>query len=408
MCATPDGFSSWDRINVKKAYKVVKKLQKRIGVAFIKRRKDVVTYLQNQLIHSFYAKYISVKIVSSNKGRNTPGIDGVIWNTSNLKFDAIDSLNIRDYKPKPLKKIYVPKGIYDKRPLSIPTMKDRAMQTLYKLALEPISCVTADKNSYAYLPNRSCRDAVIQMIQALQNNPEYCWVLKTDIESCFCNISHEWILNNIPMDKEILRKFLKCGCVDNGEYHPIHRGIPQGGCLSSVICNMTLDGLENLLDKRCCGSISYFRYADDILVFSRSFNLLEQSVLPTINDFLLERGLHLSFEKTSIIRLNNEYSFLGYTIHKEGNRIIVVPSRKSIDNLLNNLYEVFERNKFNFSKEVYSSIKMIIKGVMNYFEGIVEEQSLYGVEFEVVSLVNELVGNAQIVDYFSSLFDENY
>lgn len=225
----------------------VKKLQKRIKVAYTNKRYDVVINLQNTLIHSFYAKALAVKIVSTNDGKNTPGVDGIIWNTSELKFNAIKDLKRRGYKTKSLRRIYIPKSDGRVRPLSIPTMKDRAMQTLYRLALEPIAELTADECSYGYRIKRSAKDAILRCCDYLSEDSSLEWVLKLDIKSCFDTISHEWLLSNIFIDKEILMKFLKCGYIDNSILYPTLEGVPQGGSISSILCNMTLDGLESMI-----------------------------------------------------------------------------------------------------------------------------------------------------------------
>lgn len=243
-CATTVTVQSWSDINFRKAEKRVKKLQKRIAEAFHNDDHDKVASLQHKLIHSFYAKALAVKSVTSNRGKDTPGVDGILWADPKDKYDAIFELRRRGYKPMPLRRVYIPKSNGKFRPLSVPTMKDRAMQTLHKFALEPIGVLTADPSSFAYLPNRGARKAIVHLVAVLSHCPDLCWVMKADIKACFDNISHEWIMEHIPMDKTILWKFLKCGYVENSTYHSTGRGIPQGGCISSVICNMVLDGLE--------------------------------------------------------------------------------------------------------------------------------------------------------------------
>ena len=167
--------------------------------------------LQWVLTHSFYAKALAVKRVTSNSGSDTAGIDKVKWSTPNARFKAIGELKRRGYKPQPLKRVNIKKSNGKLRPLGIPTMKDRAMQALYLLALEPVSETTADSNSYGFRKERSTGDAREQCfcVLAKKTSPE--WIMEGDIKGCFDHISHEWLLNNIPMDKVMLRKWLKCG-----------------------------------------------------------------------------------------------------------------------------------------------------------------------------------------------------
>lgn len=196
MCATTDMARAWGKIDFRKAADHVKKLQRRIAVAYQHDELDKVASLQHKMIHSFDAKALSVKSVSSNKGKNTPGVDNECWNTPEAKYDAIFKLRRRDYQPLPLKRSYILKANGGYRPLSIPTMRDRAMQTLYKFALEPIGQLMADSCSFAYLPNRGAREAVIRVNDRISARPDFCWMMKADIKSCFDSISQEWLIDN--------------------------------------------------------------------------------------------------------------------------------------------------------------------------------------------------------------------
>jgi len=158
---------TWKSIDWEKAKCEVRRLQMRIAKAVKEEDHVRVKTLQWILTHSFYAKALAVKRVTSNLGKNTPGIDGILWKTGKAKMQAILSLKQRGYKAQPLKRIYIPKKNGKLRPLSIPNMHDRAMQALYKLALSPVSETTADRNSYGFRENRSCADAVSAAFDAL-------------------------------------------------------------------------------------------------------------------------------------------------------------------------------------------------------------------------------------------------
>jgi RNA-directed DNA polymerase len=260
-----DDARKWEAVGWKQARYQVRRLQMRIAKAVKDKRWNKVKVLQYILTRSFYAKLLAVKRVTSNKGKKTPGIDGVLWKGARAKWRAALSLRRRGYKPKPLKRIYIPKKNGKKRPLSIPTMTDRAQQALHKLALAPVAETTADRNSYGFRESRSCVDAIAAAFNALSKPNSATWILEGDIKGCFDNISHKWMINNIPMDKVILTKWLKAGYVEKGITYPSRKGTPQGGIISPTFSNMVLDGLEEAVHDSVPrrSRVNYVRYADD-------------------------------------------------------------------------------------------------------------------------------------------------
>ena len=199
-------FRNWKSIHWPTVHETVKRLQMRIAKAVKEGRFGLDKAFQWLLTHSYHAKLLAVKRVTSNKGKRTPGVDNDIWTTPKQKFQAVNNIKRRGYHPLPLRRIYIPKKNGKKRPLSIPTMTDRAIQALYKLALEPIAETLADPNSYGFRSYRSCADAIGQCFITLSKKASPVWVLEADIKACFDEISHEWMIDNIPMDKLILTK----------------------------------------------------------------------------------------------------------------------------------------------------------------------------------------------------------
>lgn len=393
-CAASNSIKSWESIDFHKAECHVKKLQKRIARAWQNNDVDIVVFLQHTLIHSFYAKALAVKIVTSNRGKHTCGIDNILWITPKDKYNAIFELNRRGYKPKPFKPAYIYKSKGSWRKLSIPTMRDRAMQTLYKFALEPISEITADENSYGFRPNRSTRDALIKCYKVLYSLPCPKWILEADIKSCFDNISHEWIMNNIPLDKFVLQKLIGKNNLD--------KGIPQGGCISTVICNMVLDRLEAEL-MAYNPDLHYVRYADDFIVIGEDKEILNKS-LRLIRMFLSVRGLNLSDEKTFITHINDGFDFLGWNIKSNGDYISVTPSSKNIDSILQKveciIIEYIEDNRC----KVFNRLFSVLTGWLNYHMNLVDVSSICDVKNMIFAILQRYRVDNQFFMFVDTLF----
>src|SRR5713101_8843963 len=336
------GVTDWHAINWQKAHHNVRRLQARIVQATQEGKWGRVKALQRLLTHSFSGKALAVRRGTENQGKNTPGVDRITWNTPQKKLNGVYSLRQRDYHPQPLRRIYSPKKNGKKRPLGIPSMKCRAMQALYLLALDPVAETTADPNSYGFRPGRSTADAIEQCFCMLAKQKSPQWILEGDIKGCFDAISHEWLLTHIPMEKAMLKKWLKAGYVDRHVLYPTKEGTPQGGICSPVLANMTLDGLEKLLwetfphntkrgGKYYNTQVNLIRYADDFIITGRSKELLEQEVKPLVEQFMRERGLQLSPEKTVITHIEEGFDFLGQNVrkYKAGKRykLLIKPSK---------------------------------------------------------------------------------
>src|SRR6266404_5277210 len=223
---------NWQAIDWASARCSVRRLQARIVKATQEQRWGKVRALQHLLTHSFSGKALAVKQVTENSGKRTPGVDRVLWDTPAKKEAAIRELKQRGYQPLPLRRTYIPKSNGKLRPLGIPVMKDRAMQALYLLGLDPVAEATADPNSYAFRKSRSTADAIEQCFNVLARKHSAQWILEGDITACFDELSHPWMLDHIPMDRSILRQWLKAGFIDKNTLHPTNAGTPQGGIIT--------------------------------------------------------------------------------------------------------------------------------------------------------------------------------
>lgn len=291
------------------------------------------------LTHSFYAKALAVRRVTLNKGKDTPGVDGAVWSSPLAKAKAIFDLDRRGYRPQPLRRVNIKKRNGKLRPLGIPTMKDRAMQALYLMALDPIAETTGDSHSYGFRKHRCTQDAIEQCYILLSRTVAPQWVLEANIKGCFDHISHDWLLENIPMDKTVLRKWLKCGYIFDRQFLPTEEGTPQGGIISPTLANMAIDGLQSLLEqqykrhkekgKAVYPKVHLVRYADDFIITGTDKSVLENEVLPLVRKFLAERGLMLSDEKTKITHISEGFDFLGFNIRKFGDTLLTRPSKEA-------------------------------------------------------------------------------
>jgi RNA-directed DNA polymerase len=271
------------RLDVKSISLSVRKLQNRIVKANKAGRKRMVKKLQSLLAKSLSARILAVKRVSENRGKNSAGVDGKLLNTDSKKGKCVNelgSINLDTYRSQPLKRVEIPKKNGKMRPLGIPTMFDRTIQALYKLALEPVSEVTADINSYGFRAYRSTQDAIKFVHHCTSRKDSKQWVLEADIKGCFDNISHEWIYKNIPLDNRLLKQWLKAGFIKDGKLFPTNSGTPQGGIISPILANMVLDGIEEIVAKhrkvirKVTNGVTYrkglnfnfIRYADDFVI----------------------------------------------------------------------------------------------------------------------------------------------
>jgi len=375
-CAAPGPAVDWHAINWQKVYRTVRRLQARIVKAVRERRWGKVKALVYLLTHSFSGRALAILRVVTNSGARTPGVDGALWNTPEAKTAAFSVLRRHGYQPQPLRRVYIPKSNGKKRPLGLPTMTDRAMQALYLLGLDPIEETLADRNSYGFRLGRCCADALRQCHQILCGSEGARWVLEGDIKSCYDRISHDWLLNHVPMDKVILRKWLKAGFLEKGVLFATTEGAPQGGVISPALANRTLDGLESLLSGHYAKTqrrgrmfkVHLVRYADDFIITGMSEGFLKNEVKPLVEQFLSERGLELSHEKTRITHIEDGFDFLGQTVRRfNDGKVLVKPSKKSIKTFLAGIREVIrEQGGHSTAGELIRTLNAKIKGWTMY------------------------------------------
>jgi RNA-directed DNA polymerase len=354
-----------------------------------------VRALQWLLTHSFCGKALAVKRVTENQGKRTAGVDRIVWSTSGAKWQAVLSLKRRGYQPLPLRRVYIPKRNGKMRPLGIPTMKDRAMQAVYLLALEPISETMADRNSYGFRSERSTADAIEQCFKVLARHDAAQWILEADIRGCFDNISHDWLLANVPTDNAVLQKWLKAGFMEGTILNPTDDGTPQGGIISPTLANMALDGLEALLKKAFRGTsrsgvwrnpkVRLVRYADDFIISGDSKELLESEVRPLVESFLRSRGLELSEEKTKITHIDQGFDFLGQNLRKYRGKLLIKPAANNVKACADKIRETINGNKTAKQVSLIRLLNPMIHGWALYHRHVVAKDTFRTIDHHVWS-----------------------
>lgn len=394
-------YTNWSEINWRKLEKKLWKLQKRIFRAKREGNVKLVKQLQKLLVKSFAAKTIAVrKITQDNRGKRTAGIDGIKSIPPSQRLKLANELQI-SHEAKPLRRIYIPKANSDeKRPLSIPTINDRAVQMLVKMALEPEWEAIFEPNSYGFRLGRQSHDAIEQIFSSIKGKPK--WVLDADISKCFDSINHSYLLNKLgkcPKNIRVqIKAWLKAGYLEGSELFPTKEGTPQGGTVSPLLANIALHGMETVLTEwvrtwkgrkdRNLESFSFIRYADDFVCLHESKEVIEKAK-DILSEFLNPIGLQLKPEKTQIVhtlQTNNGFDFLGFNIRqyqiqngktskhtgvKREYKTLIKPSKKAIKRHYEKLANTVRNNRTVRQENLIKALNPIIKGWCNYHSSVV-------------------------------------
>ena len=376
---------NWKAIDWPSLRQGVRRLQMRIAKATQAGRHRKAQALQWLLTHSKAAKLLAVHRVTTNRGAKTPGVDNVIWRTDRQKLQAALSLKRHGYRPRPLRRHYIPKANGKLRPLSIPTLHDRAMQALYALALAPIAETLADRNSYGFREGRRCADALEQCFTCLAKKTSASWVLEGDIKACFDEISHDWLLRHVPVDKPLLKAWLKAGYWEKDQLFPTDAGTPQGGLISPLLANLTLDGMEAVVQAVAerKDKVHFIRYADDFVVTGASREILEQKVKPALTAFLTERGLRLAEQKTALTHISEGFNFLGHTVRKYGDKLLITPAKSKVEAMRKKIGELIHSAVGLTQEALLRQLNPRLRGWANYYRNGVSTQTFQKLDYYV-------------------------
>jgi RNA-directed DNA polymerase len=378
--------SGWHAIDWRRVEQRVRTTQMRIAKATQKSDWRRVKALQRLLVHSFSARAVAVRRVTENQGKRTAGVDRELWDTPTCKWEAVSTLKKqRGYRPLPLRRVYIPKANGKERPLGIPTMKDRAMQALHLLGLEPVVESQSDPNSYGFRRNRSTADAMSQLFVCLAHKASAAWVLEADIEGFFDQINHEWLVSHVRMDKAILQKWLKAGVVYKGQLTSTETGTPQGGIISPTAANVALNGLETGLLAHLGATmgrskvpklkINVVRYADDFVITGASKEVLETEVRPWVEAFLAQRGLRLSVAKTRVTHIDDGFDFLGWNFRKYSGTLLIKPSKKNVQAFYGKVKGIVMSNLMVKQVELIRLLNPVLRGWAQYHHPVVAKET---------------------------------
>lgn len=377
------GLHPWKQINWMACNIELLKLQAKLYNALkLEQSKVIIKQIHNEILTSFSCRALAIRKVTTNNGGKTAGVDGQLWLRDEHKWYGMEWLKNQKwniYKCEPIKRVYIPKNnSSEKRPLGIPTIKDRAAQTLWNFILDVHQECHADPRSFGFRIGRNAKQALTFIHKNTSGTQQKRLILSIDIKKAYDTVLHKWIIDNMPINTNVVKAWLSAGIIYKGKHSKTTLGVPQGGPISPTILNMVMNGVESEIRKvKFCTPI---RFADDIIVLARTNEQLKNA-LELIKKFLEPRGLTINENKTVIANIENGFKYLGYWIReyadvtRQGKKgygdkkgiVLIKPSSEAIKSIKQKIKALTKKYANANAAILIKQLNPVIRGWANYF-----------------------------------------